>query len=184
MKTGDAEAAENLWKVSWMPVVSHARSILSRRFRTLSDEEDIAAAVLESVFLRAQSGNFSALNDSNSYWKLLWVVVERKVARQMEHQLAVRRNVNHTVHLSTLANNQAEHQLETSEPQAPFESVVLAETLEQVFEQLDGISIQVAKLALEGHKPKEIADAMGVKIWSIYTHLAFIRNLLEKANVD
>ena len=184
MQAGDPQAVAHLWEICWQPVVWHARAMLHQRFRAVSDEEDIAAAVLESVFLGAQAGNYHALNNSNAFWRLLWVVVERKVARHVEYHLASRRNVNKTVHLSSLKISDTSFELSSDTQDRPLESVALAESLEQLMSQLDAPTMRTAKLALEGKSPKEIAERLGVKAWAIYSQLSLIRKLLKQAQND
>lgn len=189
MQSGDRDAEARLWQTCWQPVVTHARSILAQRFRTVGDEEDIASAVLESVFRRAQSGDYSALNNSHDLWRLLWVVVERKVANHVEYHLANRRSVLKTVHLSELhASGSNLKQIElpavSNSEEQPFESLALAETLELLLAKLDEPMKRTVGLALAGHSVKEIAEMAGLKIWTIYNHLSLIRTLLERENRD
>lgn len=182
MQVGDENALAQVWHACWEPVVARARTLLHCRFRSVSDEEDIASSVLESVLMRAKAGDFSALNNSNNLWRLLWVVVERKVSKHIEHHLAARRSVNKTVHMSNLGADSSNQLLLGADSVEPLEAVALADTLELLLIRISEPVRQTAGLALAGHTPKEISALLNVKVWTVYSHLTYVRAQLE--NID
>lgn len=180
MQDGDQEAIAYVWEACWQPVVNRARSLLNDRFRSVSDEEDIASAVLESVLMRAQAGDFSALNNSNSLWRLLWLVVERKVSKHVEHHLAARRNVQKTIHISNLSGDACDNSRIDAANSGSMEAIALAETLELLMLRLSDPVRLTAVYALAGHSPKEISNLLNIKVWAVYNHLTYIRAMIEK----
>ncbi len=130
--------------------------------------------------MRTQAGDFSALNNSDSLWRLLWVVVERKVVKHVQHHLAARRSVEKTIHLSHLETEVCDSSTSEALGSQFIESVALAETLEILMLRLSDNVRKTAGLSLAGHSPKEIAELLNVKVWTVYNHLTYIRALLKK----
>ena len=61
LKSGDQEAAQQLWQRYWKRLVGLAAKKMSGSQRQASDEEDIAQIAMKSFFLGVREGRFPQL---------------------------------------------------------------------------------------------------------------------------
>ena len=73
LKSGDRDAACQLWGRYFQRLVELARVHLRSMPRRAIDEEDVAVSVFDSFFRRAEGGQFPRLNDRDDLWQLLFV---------------------------------------------------------------------------------------------------------------
>src|SRR4051794_14685985 len=88
LKTGDAEAAQNLWDRYAQALVKAARKKLGDVPRTVADEEDVAQSVFSSICRGAAAGRFSDVRSRDELWWLLLSTTTQKVVDHIRRELA------------------------------------------------------------------------------------------------
>lgn len=78
LKSGDADAAQQLWNVYFTRMVHLARHRLEAAPRRVADEEDVALSAFHSFCQGAQDGRFSLLADRENLWSLLVAITAHK----------------------------------------------------------------------------------------------------------
>jgi DNA-directed RNA polymerase specialized sigma24 family protein len=91
LRSGDDEAAAELWKHYFEPLVRTARKRLSGNPRGMADEEDVALSVFKSFCLGMPQGRFAKLKDRRDLWTLLLRMLERKAVDHWRHETRQRR---------------------------------------------------------------------------------------------
>src|SRR5262245_46716238 len=81
-------AHEELWAHYFKRLVGLAHLKLGDTPKGMADEEDVAAAALNSFFTGAARGNFPKLHDRNGLWPLLAKITCRKSIDQRRYLLA------------------------------------------------------------------------------------------------
>ena len=78
LREGDLEAAERLWTRYFDRLVGVARQTLGVHPRRISDEEDVALSVFDTLIRGAAGGNFPQLQDRQDLWCLLLAITRQK----------------------------------------------------------------------------------------------------------
>ena len=68
LKTGDQEAAQQLWQRYFQSLVRLARSRLQARARAAADEEDVALSAFDTFCEGMAQGRFPDLADRDDLW--------------------------------------------------------------------------------------------------------------------
>src|SRR5690349_18337693 len=76
------EAQEALWQRYFRRLIGLARLKLGDAPRGMADEEDVAAAALQSFFAGVVDGRFPRLQNRNDLWPLLAKITARKAKDQ------------------------------------------------------------------------------------------------------
>ena len=82
LRNADDLAAEKLWKHFVLRLYQSARKKLQPKTRAAYGEEDAAQSAFRSVCAGVAAGRFPELNDRDSLWRLLLVIVSRKISRR------------------------------------------------------------------------------------------------------
>ena len=102
LKAGERAAAQLLWERYFQRLVGLARAHLRGTPRRAADEEDVALSAFESVYQRAERGQFSRLNDRDDLWQLLVVVTVRKAINLVRREGRLTRGSGRVLVLSEL----------------------------------------------------------------------------------
>jgi RNA polymerase sigma factor (sigma-70 family) len=86
LKTGDRQAAQELWERYFRRLVGLARKKLGDAPRRVADEEDVALSAFASFCRGAERGRFTELRDRDNLWPLLVLITSRKAADQVQRQ--------------------------------------------------------------------------------------------------
>lgn len=179
-KEGDDEAFQKIWEVLYPKLVSYAENrMLNMRKRTF-DGEDIALSAMHSFYLAKQRNAFPNLNTSDDLFKILYVIVQRKISAQRRNDTADRRNRGHERGESVFLDAAGEQHGGLSE--ASLQEVTHEEVIEyheELEKRLEGIDEPLAKemlaLRLEGYENEEIATKMNLSLRTIERKFQLIR---------
>jgi tRNA A-37 threonylcarbamoyl transferase component Bud32 len=139
-----------------------------------TDPEDIVMSVYRSFFLGARSGRFT-LSRGGDLWRLLSGITRHKLSRQIRHDVADRRSVEHEVSVEHLDEARI---VERQQVATPEHAMALAEELEWVFGQLDASARRILELRLQGAELSEVAQATGRSERTVRRTLALVRDLM------
>jgi len=175
LKTGDEDAANELWQKCFPRLVKYARKKLEGVPRAIADEEDVALSAMKSFYKALGLGRFPDLRDQDDLWRLLFRMTERKAIDLKRYQ--GRRPANHltaTEAEERPGNTLIDHVAAISEEQFAIE---LSENLEEKLELLDPTFQEYAVAKLEGCSNREISEKYGVSERTVERRLYLIRRL-------
>ena len=188
LATGDADAASHLWEEYFDRVVRLARTRIAARQRRITDEEDVAVSVFESICAGMQAGRFPDLKSRDSLWRLLCVITKRKVTRHAKHERRQKRGGGLVRGESVFvgaggADSQAFgfDQIGGANDTDIF-SLQLAEQAEWLFEVLGDVELRkITELKLAECTNEEIATELGCHVRTVKRRLQTIRSILQSA---
>jgi RNA polymerase sigma factor (sigma-70 family) len=178
-RTGDQQAASELFHRYSDRLVSLARSGMSAKLSQRIDPEDVVQSVYRSFFLNARDDRFD-LQRGGDLWRLLVAITLHKLQDQVERHLAKKRSVK--VELS-FGHEAALHGIQAdvfSRDPSPIEAVGLAEELEQVMCQQLPLHRRILELRLQGHNHEEIAADTRCSQRTVIRVLKRIKQQLEQ----
>src|SRR4051812_2443690 len=88
LKSGEVEAAEQLWARYARQLVKLARLSLGDFPRVIADEEDVAQSVFSSVCRGAAAGRFAELKSRDELWWLLLSITKQKTVDHIRRESA------------------------------------------------------------------------------------------------
>ena len=91
LKTGDHEAARQIWQRYYENIVRLARSRLREVPRAMADEEDAALSILNSFFCGAAAGRFPILENREDLWRILMTITTRKAIKLAQYEGRLKR---------------------------------------------------------------------------------------------
>ena len=163
LKTGDASAAESVFRRYSSQLISLAQARLNWRLRRKLDPEDVVQSAFNSFFKLQAAGELSFAN-SDALWGLLSLITIRKCGRRLEHFRAACRDIE--LEKSALLNaaeidaSRADWDAIAQEP-TPSEAAIFNETIEELLRPMDERDRQIVTLALQGWTSLEISEEMG-----------------------
>jgi RNA polymerase sigma-70 factor (ECF subfamily) len=154
VRAGDAQAAEELVR-RYEPTI---RLMVRRRLtdpalRRLLDSADICQSVLASFFVRAAAGQYD-LDSPEQLLKLLGVIARNKLANQVQHHRADRRDYHRTA-------GSAEQRDPVDQGASPSHVVASQELLDEVRKRLSPEERHLAELRAAGRAWADIAAELG-----------------------
>jgi RNA polymerase sigma factor (sigma-70 family) len=184
LRQRDDQAAEQLFGRYIERLKALARQKLAPRFRRASDEEDIAMVALQTVFRGIQDGRFHRLNDRDDLWRVLVMLVDRRVTDQVRRATAQKRGLGQERGESAFEHHNPPSsrqggitQVAGDEPTPEF-AAELIEEFNQRIAALDDPGLQeIAIQKLEGYSNAEIADQRGCTERTIERKLTLIRKI-------
>ena len=182
LKTGDPDAAAEIFGRFSRRLIGLARDHLSSRLRQKVDPEDVLQSAFRSFFRRHASGEF-ALQDWDGMWALLAVITLRKCGHQAEHYLAMCRDINREQTPIVTEESRAHWEAIAREP-TPTEAVMLAETVQLLLDGLDPEDRTVVSLRLQDFSAEEISAELGRPLRSVYRALERARKRLQRLHGD
>jgi len=157
LKHGDNAAASELFTRFSHQLVTLAVRNIHGGLRHKVDPEDVVQSAYKSFFVRYGAGKVDAVN-WNSLWGLLTLITVRKCAERAAYHQAQRRD-------GARERSQSDDSAAWPDPigrePTPDEAALLAETIEQLFADLDEDERPVLKLSLEGYSTREISERLG-----------------------
>jgi DNA-directed RNA polymerase specialized sigma24 family protein len=176
LKSGDADAAGQLWGRYFQRLVELAGAHLRDMPRRAIDEEDVAVSVFDSFFRRTERGQFPRLDDRDDLWQLLYVLTVRKAANLAHHEHCQRRGGGRVVAMSDLDGFEAEAILD-AEP-SPELAAQVAEQCQKLLGSLEDETLKlVARWKMEGYTNAEIARRIGCIEQTVERKLRTIRRI-------
>ena len=187
---GDDEAAEQIWNEYYRRLMGLARLKLGGSPRRVGDEDDVVVNALDSFFRAARDDRFDRLQDRSDLWRVLAMLVARKAARQIEHQMRQKRGSGQVRGESVFiaADDTGAAGLENlaaGENLAGDYVVEMQESLEQLLDLLpDDEYRAIANMRMEGHSNEEIAEKLGCTERTVERRLQRIREVWEQAAAE
>jgi len=179
LKAGERAAAQQLWEWYLHRLVGLGRAHLWGTSRRVADEEDVALSAFESVYQRAERGQFPRLNDRDDLWQLLVVVTVRKAIDLVRREGRLTRGSGRVLVLSELAGPGLEEVFDTE--LTPELAVQMAEECRRLYSCLGDDTLRaVARWKMEGHTNAEIAAKLECVPQTVERKLRTIRRLWAK----
>ena len=166
---GDSYAQQQIWRAVATKIERLARKRLNGISLADSNEEDIAAKVLKSLFERVQDGRIHPPSDRQELWNLLKGMTRNKSIQEYRKKNTMKRGGDRKQHpLEETAGDM-------SSPQVRLEE---AEALTDRLESLEDESLsQIALLKMAGCTNNETAEALKCSLRTVERKLQTIREL-------
>ncbi len=183
LRTGDPDAAAQLWERYVQRVRGLARHRLANSPKKAFDEDDVAQSVFRSLCLGAADGEFPGLVDRDGLWPLLAQITNRKAANKIRAATRQKRGGGKVQGESVLdrPDDDGARGLEQMADKA-MSPEFAAEMSEQCQSLLDALPDETYRFVvwkrLEGHSNAEIAELLEVTVRSIERKLQNARSLL------
>lgn len=177
---GDEEAARRLWKHYYPTLVRLAKQMLGAAPRRASDEEDVAASVLECICTGAAQGRFDDIANRDELWWLLVTITRQESVNLVRRELRIKRGAGRVYAATDLGDHDSRRpfridQLIEKQPTAEFVAM-LEEQQQQLLKILrDDTLRRVAVLRIEGYTHAEIAEKLGVSTRTVIRKLNLVR---------
>jgi RNA polymerase sigma-70 factor, ECF subfamily len=177
LRTGDNDAAQELFDKYAGRLIGLARTRLSAPLRQKVDPEDIAQSVFKSFFRRQTSDPFD-LEDWGGLWGVLVVITMRKCGRRAQAFKTARRDVRkESPPRATADDSHMEWDFPGGEP-TPEEAASLTETVERLMERLDERGRHILSLRLQGYSIEEISEQIARTKRTVHRTLEQVKNWL------
>jgi DNA-directed RNA polymerase specialized sigma24 family protein len=161
-------------------LVAAARHALRSAPRGIVDEEDVALSALENLILGVEQGRFQQLNDQETLWRLLLILIQREAMHLLTYQRRERRGGSKVQHFASPTLSPDMNLIASAEP-TPEMAVQLADECRHLLDALPDETLKsVAMLKMEGHTNQEAASILGCKVGTIERKLRVIRRLWAK----
>lgn len=170
VRSGDAEAAEQLWARYFRELMVQARLRMSNVSKSFYDEEDAALSTFYVLWRKLEEGRYGEISDRQDLWNLMLTVLMRKIGRRAKYQSAAKRT-----HWSGDAV-----QLSLDELPATSVQELSQECLEMISALQDPNLERVAILKFEGYTNDEIAVRLDRTRRTVQRMLNLIRGIWEK----
>jgi RNA polymerase sigma-70 factor (ECF subfamily) len=183
LRTGDDDAATQVFNRFAHRLVALAQTRLDRRVRQKVDPEDVLQSVFRSFFVRYADEQLD-LHNWDSLWGLLVVITLRKCGRRVAYFRAARRDIQREIPSAPAADrSSAEWEFSGDEP-TPDEAAMLTETIERLLDRLEGRQRQILVLSLQGLSVPEISAQLKCTERTVYRVLERVKEWLEEMRVS
>jgi len=181
LRSGDQEAAQQLWQRYWKRLVGLAAKKLAGSQRQHADEEDIAQIAMKSFFLGAREGCFPQLHDRHDLWALLVRITANKAIDKRIHDRAQKRGGKHVIRsMDRMVDSQWGEQLEPilgDEPTPEFATQVTEQYHQLLAALPDATLRQIAVWKMERYTHDEIAEKLGCVRRTVQRRLQLIQQI-------
>jgi DNA-directed RNA polymerase specialized sigma24 family protein len=176
LKTGNADAAQELWQRYSEELIRLARRRLKNARRAVADEEDAALSAFDSFCRGAATGRYPRLDDRHDLWRLLLVITERKAFDQSKREQRKKRGGGKMVALADDSQDGLGFDGLPALTPTPEFAAMVAEQCRNLFEILGNDSLkEIARLRMEGFTSAEVAEQLGCSVRSVTRKLELIR---------
>jgi RNA polymerase sigma factor (sigma-70 family) len=189
LKSGDPEAVRHIWDRYFKWLVTVARRRLQGLPRSISDEEDVAATAMESLWQGAQRGAYPELHNREDLWRLLVVITVRKASHVSRNERRQKRGDGKVIAETDLKSSEMsdDARIERIMGNEPTLEVVglMSDELKHLLEVLGDPTLQsLALLKMEGYSNDEVAAKLGCGLRTVERKLQQIRSVWEKECSD
>ncbi len=184
LRDGRDSAVKRLWQLYFARMVKVARQKLSGANRVARDEEDIALSAFNSFCMGFQRGQFAADGKPETLWPLLVTLTINKSIDYLRKQNRAKRGGSLESGRSSIrAQPDQLHEFISMEP-TPDLQVAMQDAFDSLLNALDKTADaslrQIVLLAIEGHRPPQIAAALqNCSVRTIQRKLKTIRSVWE-----
>jgi RNA polymerase sigma-70 factor, ECF subfamily len=173
LRSGDEEAALQIFERFAQRLIGLARSRLDGVMRQKVDPEDVMQSAFKSFFRSADRPY--ELSSWDSLWSLLARIALRKCGRRIRHFRTAQRDVRREIVAGALAEESGQDWEALGREPSPSEAAVLAETVEALLRSLDERNRHILVLSLQGCEMPEIAKQVGCTERTVYRVLRVVR---------
>ena len=179
LRSGDEEAARQLWDRFFAQLITLTRSRLQNSSRAMSDEEDIVLSAMKSFCIGMRNGRFPELSNRESLWRLLLTITLRKIADKQNYDRRSKRDVEkQQLNSSRDADQNADVNEFISREPNPEIAAECAEQISRLLESLENEDLKkVAIMKMEGYTNIEVANDIKCSLTSIERKLRTIRSI-------
>jgi hypothetical protein len=186
LEKGDHGAVPMLWDKYFQELAVLARGQLSAAQRRLSDEEDVALSVLDTLVRGAEQGRFRAVHDRAQLWGLMVALTNQKVVNRRRHQSALKRGNGRVGGEEVLGELSSGIPLTLdaicSQTPTPDFLVALDDEHQYLMGLLGNDNLRtIAREILSGSSTTEIATQMQVSLRTVQRKLLIIRAIWAEA---
>jgi RNA polymerase sigma-70 factor (ECF subfamily) len=179
LRTGDDDAAAQVFHRFANRLVGLARVRLDGKIRQKMDPEDLLQSVFQSFFARYAAGQITDLESWDNLWAMLVVITLRKCGRRIDYFHAGRRDVRREVSVEPPSDqSDVDWDASAAEP-TPLEAAMLAEVVERLLGSFEGRHRQILALSLQGCPVPEISTQVGCTERTVYRVLERATEWLE-----
>ncbi len=181
MRDGSHQSLQTLWARCFAKVVQLARQRLGSASKRVSDEEDVAVAVMKDLYFASSSGRLPDLNDRQSLWRLLLKMIQDAAVTQIRENTRQKRGGgkvrgNSAFDIPNVESKASSFDTLVGRSPTPDLVVQLKEQVSTWLEALpDEQHRQIAMLKLEGWHNEEIAERVGISLRTVERRLQSIR---------
>ena len=179
LRSGDSQAAEQVWKRFVKPLLTVACRHLGDALRAKVDADDVVQSAYRTFFMRLRRGQFELTNWS-SMWGLLVRITVRKCARKAEFYHAQQRDVGQEMQMAVGNSSLGIFAADGVQP-APEEPTMMAEIIENLISGLTKpYERQVVYRLLEGWSVQDISADVGRAEYTVRRVVGRIKCRLEQ----
>ena len=180
MQKGDSEGASLIWERFYPRLMQLVKIRLRQQRRVLADEEDVALQSFTELFRGLKRGQYPALENRDSLWRLLVTVAGRNVIDEVNRESRLKRGGGKVMLESSLSTDDSENFLDNlaSSEASPEVHAMVTERCADLLESLEDPELQaIAVMKMSGLNNQEIANSLGKGNRTIERRLADIRSL-------
>jgi RNA polymerase sigma factor (sigma-70 family) len=180
VKSGDPDAAQQLWQRYWSQLLALVRQKLPAHTRRTFDEEDIALSAFRCFFTALEQGRYPQLSDPDGLWNLLVVIAARKARNYLRRQAQQKRGGGTVRGESAFfspddLSTRGIEQVVGEEPTPAF-AVQVAEECRYLLDVLEDDGLRsIAVLKMEGYTVEEMAARLQCARRTVERRLQMIR---------
>jgi RNA polymerase sigma factor (sigma-70 family) len=187
LKSGEVEAAQNLWNRYSEELLRIAKRRLGASPRGLGDEEDVALSVFGSIFRGMEDGRFDNISTRDELWWLLLTIAKRKTIDHIRRETAQKRQYQPEAQhgsASPFSRYVSLNDLVGSDPTPDF-IVSLEEQYLRLLAILRNDQLrEIAVLRIEGYNIEEIAQKVAISQRAVERKLHLIRTKWKRELLD
>lgn len=176
VRSGDEEAAREVFDRYLGRLVALARSRLSDKLARKVDADDVVQSALRSFFVRARDGQY-AIERAGDLWALLAAITKNKLLKKAEHFRQQKRNLDQDQPLA--GGSEAEGSPFATDP-TDEEAVALSDEVEFLMRGLEPLQRTMLELRLQGQPIPQIADTVERSERTVRRFLSSFRDDLEE----
>ncbi len=185
LKSGQTDAANELWVQYFDRMVRSARRKLPPGARRESDEEDAALSAFNSLCRGAREGRFDGVQDRDDLWRLLVAITHRKVVDQIRRSTSKKRGGGEVLGESAFINPRNADGDGINNAMGDAESPEFLAAVDDEHQYLLGLlrddSLrELCQFRMQGYSNDEIASRMGITTRSVERKLQLIRDKWSK----
>ncbi|HEY2839281.1 MAG TPA: ECF-type sigma factor [Pirellulales bacterium] len=169
------QAATKLWERYFAKIVALAKTKLQPHERRVSDEEDVAISVFDTLCRGVAEGRFSKLQGRHELWKLLVVITHHKIIDKKRRAARKKRNPESRDGKASFDVMTEFAEIIGREP-TPESLVMMDEQIQRLLAMLGDDNLRwVAVAKMEGHTNRDIAARLGVSVRTIDRKLDLVQ---------
>ena len=154
--------------------------------RKAENEEDIVQQAFAQFFIQVQNGRFSKLDDRDDLWKVLAMLVDRRVTDLHRRRMSQKAGQG-GIHTESIFFKQSElggiDRMPALDP-TPDLAIEFRDMLRNRLQDMDEEYTRIALMKLEGYSNQEIANRLDCKLRTVERRLQKIRQRWDPDSTD